>query len=322
MSGRYPTGPSQVAVTRQLASRYGLHVGGTWTTAPGGPKRVVGVVENPQDLLDNFALVPPGQLQNPTKATVLFDASPAQVAAFSFPAGAVPQMRPPPASGLTHATIVLILATFGLVFIGLVSMAGFTVMAQRRLRSLGMIGSLGATDRNIRLVMVANGAVVGLVATVIGAAIGFAAWFAYTPHLQASANHVVDAFALPWWTIGACMALAIVTATLAARWPARAVARVPVVTALAGRPAPPRPTRRSAVPGVVLLAVGLLLLAAAGPGTGASNSNLFLLLGILATVFGGLLFSPLAITALGGLARRAPVAVRLALRDLGRYRAR
>ena len=32
---------------------------------------------------------------------------------------------------------------------------------QRRLRALGILSSLGATDRNVRLVMLANGAVVG-----------------------------------------------------------------------------------------------------------------------------------------------------------------
>ena len=54
------------------------------------------------------------------------------------------------------------LATIGLTFIGLLSVAGFTVMAQRRLRALGMIGAIGATDRQVRRVMLANGAAVGV----------------------------------------------------------------------------------------------------------------------------------------------------------------
>ena len=45
---------------------------------------------------------------------------------------------------------VLLLATIGLTFIGLLSVAGFTVMAQRRMRALGMIGAIGATDRQVR----------------------------------------------------------------------------------------------------------------------------------------------------------------------------
>ena len=42
--------------------------------------------------------------------------------------------RNAPAS-LTSADLVLVLAAFGLIFIGLVAVAGFTVMAQRRLRA-------------------------------------------------------------------------------------------------------------------------------------------------------------------------------------------
>ena len=68
------------------------------------------------------------------------------------------------------------LATVGMLLIALVAVGGFTVLAQRRLRSLGMLGALGATDRNIRLVVRANGVVVGVVGTVAAyvAAIGYA----------------------------------------------------------------------------------------------------------------------------------------------------
>lgn len=324
LSGRYPVGAGQVAVTRQLASRYHLHVGSVWRPllASASPLTVVGLVENPQNLLDDFALVAPGQLLHPSQVTVLFAASPGQLLSYHFPDGAKIQTRPPPAGGLTRDSIVLVLVTFSLIFIGLVSVAGFSVMGQRRLRSLGMVGSLGATDRNVRLVMLANGAVVGVVGTVGGAAVGFAVWFSYAPALQASANHVVDRLNLPWWAIATAMALAVATAVIASWWPARAVARVPVVTALSGRPDPPRPSRHTAIPGGVLLAAGLLLLAAAGPGSGATENNALLLLGLLGTVLGGLLLSPLTISGLALAARRTPVAVRLAWRDLGRYRAR
>ena len=131
-------------------------------------------------------------------------------------------------------------AVLGLVFIGLVSVAGFTVMAQRRLRALGMLAALGATERNVRLVMTANGAAVGLTATVVGVAAGFGAWFAYVPSLEANTAHRIDPLNLPWWAIVAGMALAVVTSVLAARRPARAMARVPVLAALSGHPAAPK----------------------------------------------------------------------------------
>ena len=55
----------------------------------------------------------------------------------------------------------LALATVGMLLIALVSIGGFTVLAQRRMRSLGMLESMGATDRNVRLVLEANGVIVG-----------------------------------------------------------------------------------------------------------------------------------------------------------------
>jgi putative ABC transport system permease protein len=318
-SGRYPTGPDQVAMTSQVASLYNLHVGDVWHEG-GTARRVVGLVENPNNLLDEFALVAPGQLGAPTQATVLFDATPEAVAAFTFPAGVTPETPAPASGGFSPEFVVLISAIFGLVFIGLVATAGFTVLAQRRLRSLGMLSSLGATDRDVRLVMIANGAVVGIVAALCGAVVGLAAWFGYAPRLQTSTAHRIDPLHLPWWLVGVGMLLAVVTAVVAARRPARAVARMPVAAALSGNPAPPRAARRLAVPGVVLLAVGLGLLALSG-GWGSQDQTKSYG-GLLATLLGLLLVAPACLSVLGPVGRHAPIAVRLALRDLVRYRAR
>ena len=68
-----------------------------------------------------------------------------------------------PRSGnaLNPETIVLGPATVGMLLTGLVAVGGFTVLAQRRLRSPAMLGAVGATDKNVRLVVRANGVVVG-----------------------------------------------------------------------------------------------------------------------------------------------------------------
>jgi len=59
LSGHFPSGPGQVAVTKGLISEFHLTVGRSWRVG-GGERKVVGVVENPQSLLDEFALVVPG----------------------------------------------------------------------------------------------------------------------------------------------------------------------------------------------------------------------------------------------------------------------
>jgi putative ABC transport system permease protein len=335
-SGHYPTGPGQVALTSQVASIYNVGVGGVWH-GDGRSWQVVGMVENPANLLDEFALVAPGQVTAPSQVTILL--GPAAVpqnqnqgpgpsnqqqnlpglpkaATISYPTAA--------SAGIPPATIVLVVAVLGLVFIGLVSVAGFTVMAQRRLRALGMLAALGATERNVRLVMVANGALIGVVGAVLGAIAGFAAWFAYVPSLQTNTGHVVNAANLPWWAIGVAIVLAIGTAIVAARRPARAVARIPVVAALSGRPAPPKAIHRSAVPGAILLATGVVALVFSGGWAGNSGSDaLFLLVGLVTIIIGVSLLAPLCVAVLAAFAGpRMPVAVRIALRDLVRYRAR
>jgi len=197
-------------------------------------------------------------------------------------------------------------------------------MAQRRLRALGMLAALGATERNVRLVMVADGGLIGLVGASLGAIAGFAAWFAYVPSLQTSTGHVVNGTNLPWWAIGVAIALAIGTAIVAARRPARAVARIPVVAALSGRPGPPKAVHRSAVLGALLLSTGVVALVFSGGWAGNSGSDaLFLLAGLVMIIIGISLLAPLCVAVLAAFAGpRMPVAVRIALRDLVRQRAR
>ena len=88
-------------------------------------------------------------------------------------------------SGVSPAVLILVVEVLGLAFIGLVSVASFSVLAQRRLRALGMLGAIGATERNLRLVMIAGGLAVGATAALAGAVLGLAAWFAYAPTVQA-----------------------------------------------------------------------------------------------------------------------------------------
>ena len=316
-AGHYPTGPGQVAVTSSVATTFGLHIGSSWHVAS-RTLQVVGTVENPLNLLDQFALVAPGQLNAPASISVLVDASQQGVQSFRFPSGAGTNIESRGTASRTAAeALVLVLATIGLLFVGLLAVAGFAVMAQRRLRALGMLSSLGATHRHVRLVMLANGAAVGVTAAVAGAVIGLAAWLAFAPWLQSVVEHRIDRFDLPWWAIGAALILACATAVAAAWWPARTVSRIPVVAALSGRPPRPQPAHRLAVAGGLLLGAGLVLLAFAD-----QRRTGFIVGGTVTTVVGLLLVAPLAIQAITTTAGRAPIAVRLALRDLARYQAR
>lgn len=315
VSGRYPAAPGQVALTGAVADLYGARKGGVVRLA-GRTWRVTGIVQNPANLLDEFALVQPGQVTAPTQASILLDAERGSIR--GLPSAASVSYPGASGSGISPAVLALAASALGLVFTGLVAVAAFTVMAQRRLRALGMLSSLGATGRHVQLVMVANGAAVGGAAALAGAAAGFGAWLAYLPRLQAASGHLIDPLRLPWPVIITGMALAVITSMLAARQPARAVARMPVAAALAGHPPAPQAGHRTARAGLATLAAGLVLLLFTGGRSGPS-----LPIGLITTSAGMCLLSGTSVTALAGAAGpRVPVAVRIALRDLGRYRAR
>jgi putative ABC transport system permease protein len=319
-SGRYPRGAGEVAVTSVVASRLGLRIGSTWT-ANGTSRRVVGIVENPLNLLDEFALVAPGQAVPPTTVAIFtaWRGGPGHGLGVELHGvGINSRAEPHPAP---VDAVVLALGTIGLLFVGLMAVAGFTVMAQRRQRALGMLASLGATDKHVRLVMLADGGAVGVVGAVTGGVVGLGAWFAFVPTLQSMSGHRIDRFNLPWWAVALSLVLAAVTAVAAAWWPARAIARTPVVAALSGRPPRPQPAHRFATTGAVLTAGGLVLLFFSDHGA-EHKRPWFIILGTFITPVGVLFLAPLVIRVLAVAAGRTSVAVRLALRDLVRYQAR
>jgi putative ABC transport system permease protein len=321
LSGRYPLAASEVALSPVLASQLGLGTGDVWRQG-GQARTVTGIVQNPQSLLDEFALVPPGQVPAPDRVTVLFDAP-------GVPPGTLGPNVSTPASvasgnSLNPETISLAVLTLGMILIALMAAGGFTVLAQRRLRSLGMLASLGATDRNVGQVVRANGLVTGMAGAALGSVLGFAAWLVYRPSLERSAHHLIGVWALPWLVVMAAIVLAIVATYLAAAGPARSVKKVSITAALSGRPAPPRQIRRSAVPGIVFGVIAFLLLGYSGGTNGGTGSggSLELVLGLVTLIPAVILLAPFCLTLLAWLGRRTPVAIRLALRDLARYRAR
>jgi len=325
-AGRYPSGAGEVAVTDRVASLLHAPLGGT--ASIDGLRRVVGIVENPADLHDEFALVSalPASRVDTVTALAHVDGAPAGnagtrcVICKDTGDGRVEYRGK--AERTTGATLVLALSTVALLLVALVATAGFVVVAQRRTRQLGMLAAIGATGRHLKLVTLVNGALTGVIAAVLGATIGLAAWFGLAPRFENAAAHRIDRFDVPWWLVATGMLLALVTATAAAWWPARTAARVPVVDALSARPPVARSTHRSAVAALMCAAGGFTCLAV-GINTSSGRANLPLLLaGAVAFVLAVILIGPLAIRLLAAAGSRLPIAPRLALRDLARYRAR
>jgi putative ABC transport system permease protein len=323
--GRYPNGPREVSVTDGVARLLRLHLG-SMLALDGHRRTMVGIVENPRKLSDEFALVSPSSAGASDSVTVLVDASRASIDSFLNSATADTGDRRPsafvgsesrPNEQQAETLAMFSVATAFLLLSSLVAAAGFAVVAQRRLRQLGMLSSVGATQKHLRLVLLTNGAVVGTIGALIGTVVGLGLWFAFAPTLESAVDHRVDRLSLPWPYLALAFILAILGATAAAWWPARAVARLPVVLALSGRPPKPRPARHAAIAATALLGVGIASLALSG-----RNKPVLIIVGIVLTILGCLLLCPLAIRIFSRLARRLSIAPRLALRDLVRYQAR
>ena len=120
---------------------------------------------------------------------------------------------------------------------------------------------MGATSRQLRLVTIAHGLVAGLVSAVVGTGVAMVGWFTWSSSLESAANHRINSADIPWWLLAAGIGLALLTTTAAAWWPARTTARVPVVTALSGRPPRPKRAHRSALAAIIFFAVGFACLA-------------------------------------------------------------
>ncbi len=323
VAGDYPRAAGELAVTDGVADIFAVGVGDsfpiddqTWT--------VVGTVENPSALNDEFALVASGQGGPPERATILVDASDDEVSSFRAPSGAATATAGRPGlGGLAAAGGVLAAAVVLLLLVALVAAAGFVVVAHRRLRQLGMLAAIGATVKHLRLVMLANGAVIGVLAAIVGSVVGLVSWFVIAPRLETAVGHRITAFNVPWWLIGTGMLLAVVTATAAAWWPAQAVSRTPIVAALSGRPSRPQPAQRSVVVAglLVVFGVGCLVL---GEDPVANWINVLLIVaGTSALTVGILFLCPVAVRTLAAMfSSRAPVSVRVALRDLVRFQAK
>ena len=233
------------------------------------------------------------------------------------------------ANAINPATISLAAAILGMVLIALVSVGGFSVMAQRRLRAIGMLAAQGATERHIGLVIRANGAATGVAGAVAGFVIGFAR-LAGVPAgrgvqrpprdrglpAPVDRHRRLDGARRPG---GLLRRLAPGADDLPGA--DRGRAGRPPAHAEEGRP--PGASRSGSA--FLVLAFILMGLAGAAGGTAGGGGGAALqelAVGLLLLAAAVIMLAPAALGGVAWLGRGAPIAVRLALRDLSRYRAR
>ncbi len=199
IDGRAPTGDDEAAVTDGVAQLLSVAIGDV-IELDGVAREVVGKVENPSALDNEFVLLAPSALSASAAVTMLASASEGEIQDFGRNVGPMRVgSRGSMPEDVLAGILMLLATTVLLVLVALVSSASFTVIAQRRLPQLGMLAAMGATERHIRLSMLASGAVAGVVGAVAGAVLGVGAWLVLAPAMEETVNHRIDATNVPWW---------------------------------------------------------------------------------------------------------------------------
>lgn len=324
LDGRFPARDEDLALTPGAAELLDVEIGDP-VDLGGETHRVVGLVENAAELDDQFALAAPQRWTDAESLTLLFE-RPGQGGASARPDGGseanqVPMPVSIRGSNGPIAALVLVAVTLAMTLVGLIASAGFVVLAQRRQRQLGLLAAIGATQRHLRTVVLAHGAIVGVVAAALGGVLGIVGWIAAAPAVEQASGHRIARLDLPWGVIAACLALAIAMSVAAAWWPARRVSRIPIIAALSGRPPQPTPVHRSTAVALVLLVGGVWAIATALPKAERVNP-LLLMAGVVAVAIGTVFVAPAAVRLVAIPARRLPLPSRLAVRDLARFQSR
>ncbi|GGS58612.1 hypothetical protein GCM10010156_16600 [Planobispora rosea] len=341
VEGRLPASPQEVAVTPGMRE-LGARIGGTLTvTRQDRPVRVVGVVGHPHHLDGREMVGLPGTLfpdrrddeadwsiragwladtPQPVTWDVVRRLNAAGLTAFSRAV-----VADPPASTAPYAaesdvdrigTVVLIGV---MIVLEVVLLAGpaFLVGLRRRRRELALIAAQDGSPGHLRMVVLADGLVLGGGAALLGLVLslglaGLAVVF--------EAGRLVGRagpFDIPVVPVAAVTSLGLLSGLAAAVVPAVQAGRQDVAAVLGGRRGEARDRAGRPVLGVILLAagVGATFFAVRLDVVWVSAAAVLSQLGLIA-------LTPRLVRAAAGLAARLPLPFRLAARDASRHRAR
>ncbi|MEY2426313.1 MAG: putative transport system permease protein [Actinomycetota bacterium] len=326
VAGRAPRTASEAVVNRQLAAALHLRIGSIFEPERlARPMRVVGTMttaDNYSDFVVTKAPLPP----RPTSA-VFIGASATKPAA---PGWSVDSTVYTKGSGqLSNADKVLwtyVGGTVGLFVIGTIVAAAFALGARRQLRSIGLLAASGGSPRVIAWALTAQGAVAGLLGSLIGVAVGIVGVQLLPLRLlqsfttrQVHGPIIRPTDFLPIVLIGTGAAMG------AAAFPARSAAGLPTLQALGSRRPVMQVRRGSWVIAAATLGLGSGLLAWSVAANDVQNSTAAMLIAVIASVLpfvAALVAAPLVVARLEQLSTRAPLAWRLAGRSLARNRSR
>ncbi|MFE0145986.1 FtsX-like permease family protein [Nonomuraea sp. NPDC059007] len=339
-SGRFPAAPGEVAVSAALAGR-GMRLGETLhVSRQYRPVKVVGVVAHPFEPHRTELVA--------TRGTILFDKRDGQGTGFLLDADA-PVLWPaveklnqtglavhsravitdPPrgtsyertfreADDRTVINVISLGAGVVMIVLETVLLAGpaFAVSLRRRRRELAVYAAQGASPGHLRTIVLADGLLLGGIATVAGLVLGLAAGVAGPSTMPfVSTAGPID---IPWLYVAGIALLGLASGVIAALVPAVQAARQSPAEVLAGREdVMPRERAGKPVLGLVLVLAGLVA-------TYFALRSLFTMILAAAVLvqLGLVALMPWLVRRSAGLAARLPLALRLSVRDATRHRVR
>ncbi|MFT4295499.1 MAG: hypothetical protein QM582_08810 [Micropruina sp.] len=331
--GRLPDAPNEVLVTSRGAAE-GIPAAGPATITFGRIKTDVTVVGRadvqllgsydligyPQQIHDELSFLVPGD------RPVTWDDA-VMLARYGFETTSLdivahpPRPLPPSGVGIGPGDVALVI---GLLQVALMVGPAFAIGAARQRRSLALAALNGADPRQLRRVALGQALLLGSTATLAGTLVGTGAGIAAWPAVASSSGEAQGPLDVPVPALALLLALGVLTAMGSALVTARGLARLSLVGALRGTVRSAPGGRRGTVAGILLLGLGLV--AAWWPitrlGERAPEVVFFWFGGCVAALTGFLLTTPALLGILARLGRHAPVALRIALRDLARHRGR
>lgn len=341
--GERPRSIDEAVVTESLADDLGVEIGDRFEPERlGRSLRIVGTVRH-RSWQQHLVVVGTGGVEGGRsgRAQVWVDlpgrpyadgaardvATGAAISGVQVPGGELSPAAPWPDDTNTDAIFwTYVGGGVGLAVLGTIIAAAFAVSARRQLHTIGLLSATGAAPGAIRWFLVLQGVTAGALGSAVGVGLGVAVARA-TPRriLDGIAGHPVDGAVTNPVDLVPIVVIGTIAAAVAAWLPARTVATVPTLQALAGR----RPLARvpAHVPtlGALAIGAGCVLFAIAVAGAGGSSSSLWALVAIaggLACLFGALAVAPWLVAGVERVSARRAGALRLAGRSIGRSRVR
>ncbi|MDG4803197.1 FtsX-like permease family protein [Micromonospora sp. WMMD980] len=267
-SGRPAGHAGEATLSSSLAESIGVRPGSTISLggAPGRALAVVGVVDTADQLSRQMMVVSSADPLAQRGTQHLLVDLPGDQARWEPPAinglsyADRASIEPTAAQQATRIAGLVVVVGFAGVQVGLLAATAFSVGARRQRREMAMLSAVGATPPQVTRVLLADGALLGLLGGATGVIAAVATFAAARDTLERLVNHPLKDTAPPVTALLLLVVGAIGFGLLAALGPAWNLARLQVWTALASRELKPRAQalRLTRAAGA-LAAVGLLI---------------------------------------------------------------